>query len=226
MKLTDERLEQLLSQQAEQAGEIWERSLPDEPEQPHTFSKQFERRMRWLIWRRRHPAHKQIRNVAAAVVVCLGIGFFTPTAPAEAARRWFYEAITRVTVDWTETTYSSSTLEADDFIPSEPTYIPVGLQEKQREVSDIDIHLFYKAENGDYLDYRKSFLGDSTAGFDSEDAYIETVKVMQDENALFVSEDGVQMLIWTDWNSRYILMSNLPKNELIKIANSTKKINN
>lgn len=74
MKLTDEMLEQLLSQQAEQAGEIWERGLPDEPEQPHTFSKRFERRMRWLIWRRRHPMSTRMMKQAAVLLLCIGIG--------------------------------------------------------------------------------------------------------------------------------------------------------
>lgn len=74
MKLTDEMLEQMLSQQAEQAGEIWERSLPDEPEQPHTFSKRFERRMRWLIWRRRHPMSARMMKQAAVLLLCIGIG--------------------------------------------------------------------------------------------------------------------------------------------------------
>lgn len=74
MKLTDEMLEQLLSQQAEQAGEIWERSLPDEPEQPHTFSKRFERRMRRLIWRRKHPMSSRMMKQAAVLLLCIGIG--------------------------------------------------------------------------------------------------------------------------------------------------------
>ncbi|MDO5784410.1 MAG: DUF4367 domain-containing protein [Eubacteriales bacterium] len=74
MKLTDEMLEQLLSQQAEQAGEIWERSLPQELEQPHTFSKRFERRMHWLIWRRKHPAAAWMCKAAVVLLVCIGIG--------------------------------------------------------------------------------------------------------------------------------------------------------
>lgn len=74
MKLTDGMLEQLLSQQAEQAGEIWERSLPDEPEQPHTFSKRFERRMRRLIWRRRYPMSARMLKQAAVLLICIGIG--------------------------------------------------------------------------------------------------------------------------------------------------------
>ena len=74
MKWTDEELEQQLQAQAEQAGEIWERSLPQASEPPHIFSERFERSMRKLLWRRRHPWLARSRTLAAVLAVCIGIG--------------------------------------------------------------------------------------------------------------------------------------------------------
>lgn len=217
MKLTDD----LLSEQAEQALNILDRGSEDAD---HIFSQRFERKMNRLLRRRRRIPVVRILRRAAVIVLCICLSGFLAAMSVEAVRVRFFEAVTRVFEDWTETSYTSEQLNPEDFVPKEPSYLPEGFRETSRDFIDpLHLHLLYEDNSGNYISYSHDYLDGMTSGYDSEDAEIETVSVYGDDNATFVSEDDRHMLIWVDWNSQYFIVSNLDKNELVKIANSTKK---
>ncbi|NLZ52115.1 MAG: DUF4367 domain-containing protein [Thermoanaerobacteraceae bacterium] len=62
---------------------------------------------------------------------------------------------------------------------------------------------------------------DSVAGVDSENAYTETIKVNGD-NAEYFFKDKISILLFKYDGIVFLLQGSLPKNELIKIAESMK----
>ena len=172
---------------------------------------------------RRRPAVRVLMRVAI-FALCICLTAFSIAMSVEAVRVRFFEAVTRVFEDWTETSYTSEQLDPEDFVPMEPSYIPEGFEEVERiHLDPLNLNIIYQDENGHYIDYVHGYLDGTTFGYDSENAEVETVSVLGDDNATFVSKNGWNQLIWLGWNSHYSILSDLNKDEIIKIANSTKK---
>lgn len=163
--------------------------------------------------------HKRVIAVAAAVALVGAVG-------ASADKLDFFSVNQTERNSITEIKYSLNTLLSPyDYHPSELGYVPDGMEEESESTEDMSNYIIYKGDNGSYIDFEKYFIVGQSFSYNSEGAVKETVAVNGDDDAVFSSrttEDGEteNTLIWTDWNSQYSIISNLDKDEMIKIANN------
>lgn len=162
---------------------------------------------------------RKVIAVAAAVALVGAVG-------ASADKLDFFNVNQTERNSTTEIKYSLNTLLSPyDYHPSELGYVPDGMEEESESTEDMSNYIIYRGDDGSYIDFEKYFIAGQSFSYNSEGAVKETVAVNGDDDAIFSSrttEDGEteNTLIWTDWNSQYSIISNLDKDEMIKIANN------
>lgn len=228
MKLTDE----MLSQHAAEARDIWLATLPQREEIPeHRFSHRFTRAMNRLIReQRRTPRMRRMvryaRNAAVFVLVVLTVTF-SGLMTVEAYRIAVIDTITRIFHEFTEFRYTSEVSAEDAEFPEVSFgYLPEGMVEAESErVWYEDYHYIY-FENSDNLFFDLSETkivseGTYTMIVDTENASVTYITVMGTD-AMLVEKNGDKFISWIYENIRYDLYGNIPSQELRKIADGLK----
>ena len=119
----------------------------------------------------------------------------------EAVRVRFFEAVTRVFEDWTETSYTSEQLDPEDFVPMEPSYIPEGFEEVERiHLDPLNLNIIYQDENGHYIDYVHGYLDGTTFGYDSENAEVEKDAGIISLNLTNCFTILLWIIFWVTWS--------------------------
>ncbi|MCD8355112.1 MAG: DUF4367 domain-containing protein [Clostridia bacterium] len=218
--------EEMLYLRAEQAMEIWERSLPEDRE-THLFSKRFLRKMKRLLYKKRNPWMFYVVRLAAVLVLCLGVG----TAALQLQSRYLIR-------QWDN---MESTAIPVDFEFSEPAYIPEGytLQRKGTDYANSSLYICYQSDDGGILSYMAEYCGrelveeDAAAFLTGGDLQIiplservtgpiwrKTVSVNGQKAVLEYCNNGWLELYWTGEAEKYCISGRLTEVEMLRMAES------
>ena len=211
--------EEALRQAAAEASDCLVRSLDEAGIPVHNFSARFERKMRRLIRRARHPAAYRalVRVACAFLAFLLGSGVFLAVNPE--ARAAFF--------GWVRTQYSEFFVyffpeSVEDSANTQYTlgWLPDGYYESARHTSDEMTRVIYTNGIGEKINFFYSKA--NRLHIASEDNEIHTVKVNGHSAEIYQSkkDNGRNNIVWASSNNSYIfeIIGNLSNDILIRMA--------
>lgn len=222
MKFTDE----MLSQFVPEAEKLWLDSLPPDSQIPaHTFSKRFEKSMQKQIRiQKRSPAIRNFLHFAkqtAAVFLLTSIIAFSALMTVDAYRAKFIEVVTEVFYDLTHYQFRSSQQQTTQLGKLTFSYLPDGLQETTRQISDSAREtISFKSKNGQFLQVSLNLLTEDSSLdilLDTEDANAAVIP-FQNGSATLIEKGETATLLWEDDTYTYLLFGDFSPEELLKIA--------
>lgn len=235
IQITDE----LLSQHAMEARDLWLRSFPDGADIPERqFSKRFERRMKRLLReQRRSPRTNQALRTfrrAAAILLAAGALSFSGLMTGEAYREKMVEVIAHVFHDLTEYRFVLEESEhrhgmeeaGEGPLTELPemtfAYIPDGMEKVEDTARDMSRYILYEAEDGSFFELRQDLIiGSYQRILDTEDAVVEEFYV-GDSEAVFQMKNDTSIIFWVNDNILYTLYGTIDPAELKYIAENLK----
>lgn len=216
--------ENQLIQYMKEAEAVWMDQIPPETELHHRFSGRFLRRMRALLRYERRSvrmrrAVSDFRRLAAALLLILGIGGVL-TLSVDAYRAKFFEIIMEVFPELTSIRTTPRDPSAEhEFEPVEPGYVPEGYEVEERTFTGMSLVISYKNAAGNQIYYDQSKVVAGELILDTEDAKIIYIDVKEKE--LMIIEKGERyMIFWVDERNYYLLIAEIEKKELLKMAES------
>jgi len=205
----------------EEAGRL---PANEELSSSYTPSAELEAKMQKLFKQQRRSeqfAHvrKTALKVAAALLVFLAVPFFAVMNVHALKVRFMNHLIER---NDKSTTFRVTS--KDSSFPAEilPAYLPAEYKNVQLEIKGDYYFAVYENDNGDKIVLRRLGEG-TTVGIDTENAYAETI-IVNGYNAEYYYKDGISALIYRHIGDVFILTGSIPKDELMKIAESMKDI--
>ena len=233
IQITDE----LLSQHAAEARDLWLRSFPDGADIPERqFPRRFERRMtRRLGEQRRSPRTNQALRTfrrAAAILLAAGALSFSGLMTGEAYREKMVEVIAHVFHDLTEYRFVLEESEqrhgmeeaGEGPLTELPemtfAYIPDGMEKVEDTARDRSRYILYEAEDGSFFELEQ-FLITENSDFqmilDTEDSAMEELYI-DDSLAVSSTKNGTTFIVWTKKNVLYQLYGTIAPAELRLVA--------
>lgn len=225
--ISDERLREA----ARKAEESFLASLPEPEDCEATFSPEFERKMKKLIRRTKHPVRRRIMKAVACFLLAVlvgGGGVLTLSAEARAAFVGWVSDIYHSYETWFIYHYvgeSNAVIESGNY---RLTWIPEGYTEQEIfELSDqTDIH--YANESGLLITFGYSSNSESIKLYieqDNAEVYHVFVSDMPADLYLDTAEGETNILTWidSDTNTIFWIMAHMDRDDLIKMAESVKK---
>ncbi len=218
--------DEMLYSQAGKARDMWLSTLPQEEEVPeHEFSAHFKKDMKRLLKeQRRSPRVNQtlrfVRRAVAAVLIVAVFSFSTAMAVNAEFREHVIEVVVRVYHDLTEYRFVSSQEELEVLPELVYGYFPEGMVEKERETQDDFERITYARDDGAFI----VIMRDQLISNDSYQTILNTenskyeVFYINGEEAFANTNEGNSTVLWTHEHILFTLRSNLPIDELKKIA--------
>ncbi len=196
--------------------------LPDVPEYaPTYFSKRYQHRMERLFRRYDRFYYPAIRTKArrALTLAATLILLFAATMTVSAARESFTQFVTVVYDVCTDLFFPSSD-DSAPFIPADPTYLPEGFTEIDRETDETSNCITYHNKDEKELYYKQIKTRDLAAGINTENAQVEKLILQNNTEAMYVYRQDFSIICFTSGGCYYEINSLLSREELVKIANS------
>ena len=211
--------EEALRKAAVEANDCLLRSLDAESIPAHHFSARFERKMRRLIRRARHPAAYRAlaRAVCVLLALILGSGVFLAVNPE--ARAAFF--------GWVRTQYSEFFVyffpeSAENSAHAEYTlgWLPEGYHESARHTSDEITRIIYTNDIGDKINFLYSRTNRVHIAPEDNDMNIVQINGCPAELYRSQKDSGRNNIVWKSSNSSYIfeIVGNLADDILIRMA--------
>lgn len=215
--------EEFLYQYIPMAEQDMMEAMPAEAALEHAFSKRFCRKMKALVkYERRSPAGRfaaAFGRAAAAVLLVAVLLNTILVGSVEAYREKFFEIVQTVTEKFTSFFVESEDAPSNEFVPIEPPYIPEGFEELER-FSDENHHtVVFLNDNGQEIYYSQMRSGSGVLYFDTEDASMETLQIM-DQEIYVISEDNTIQVYWAEDASEFLIISNFDHDVVLDIAKS------
>jgi hypothetical protein len=232
-ELNENVFDQLLKYSAENYLEHLSDEYPSDKDLDRdvSFSMQFEKKMNRLFKREKYKenAHKRGSKIikgslaaAAAIFVCLIV-----VSNAQALRvpiLNYFNSIgkqsTSIQVQDNTDFYSAFKDQIKGLCL--PSYIPDAYKIKRIDRGDIAYSIVFDNDSSDII-LLQNLIGNGSAGVDSEGAAVEQLTV-NGESAEFFIKNNTNNLVFEYSQKAFLLSGTLPKNELIKIAQSMKYI--
>lgn len=224
--ITDEALRAAL----EEVDNVILDSLPDPSECEHQFSARFERRMRKVRRRAKHPmTYKVLRQVAcfllAILILFSSVMIFSSEARA-AVVDWIKEQF--------ETFYhyffaGDPSSEADNRSEYELGWVPDGFSLVNSQTVQNRVSQVYLDNNGQIIQFSYLYGSESNPLFmDSEHFEFKSVTLSSGSAELFIAliEGETSSIVWNDDNKGilFCVSANLSEQELIALAEGVKEI--
>ena len=171
------------------------------------FAEQLEKKRQ-----RKARIHKRIAVLLAAIVMLLALAL-----QFEPVRRFIKETFEK----YTKIFYTASE-EAQDNQYITDTFIIGYLPEHfvLAENVDMDAFLLYQFESGDhYLRIQQYEAESFQSSLDTEDKELDRIAI-GDNNGLMIEADGESILNWAIGDSVFMLFGDLPKDDMIQVAES------
>ena len=193
----------------------------------HTFSPNFEKKMKKLINRRKKPYYKLINTFSkrAACIVFTVIAVSSITVMSVEALR------TKFIGFFIQTEKTHSTIKSDD-----KENCPDTIEEIYKITYDLTGYTI-GFENYDEIDRHTTYLkGDIQISFsqhakptfdeniNTEDAELFDIDINGSDGIFFTDNHNYDSIIWDNGDYIFVLFSNIGKDELIKIAESVQKV--
>ena len=187
-------------------------AIPAEEVLNHSFSGRFFRKMNALLKYERRGSFARfaarLGRVVAAVIVVVFLLNTALVIGVKAYREKFFEIVKTVTEEFTSFFVVVNDESAtDELVPIEFSYIPDGFQLVEQYNSVVDIITIYRNENGEEICYTQSRMVDSEMHIDTEDAAVETLKIVDCE-VFSVVENSTIQLHWFDGIYEFYIISN------------------
>ncbi len=197
------------------------------PEEPHTFSPKFEKRMNKLIRRRKKPYYKIINTAGKRVAVIVGffviISFSTimsVDALREAFKNFFVSIFEKFSiVRSSDESSSPDSIEAIYTITSGLGKYTISYQE-QDEISNNTV---YEDEDGHTIDFCQYVKSAYDTMINTENTVIESIDINGKEAMIYRDNHNYHIIIWDIGDYIITINSNIGKDELISIAKSVQK---
>lgn len=216
----------IVSKHAEIQGEELKELAREAREDPTCAPSEAQRRWFWKLinkmerrrnWSEMLQTLKPVLKVAVIMIAIVSLAFVIPFATVEAFRmrviNFFlenHEEYTQVFPDVTEESQAGL-----------PTYIPEGFTLAYiEETGESNLIVQYKDGENVLMYIRGSV--NTGMQLDTENAENAEAININNTQALFVQKDGVFSLSWYDEQYSYMLMGQIEKDELIKMAESVK----
>lgn len=193
------------------------------PEDAHTFSRRFQRKMQALLrYERRRPFARRAAaagRAVAAVLLCVLILNAVLIGSVEAYRERAYEIVETVTRKFTAFSVKvNENTPPAEFKPIEPPYVPEGYEVVERQdIGDIGQRVHYCNDAGAVFTYEQSILIEGTVVVDTEDALVQVEEIFGCE-VKFITEGEMTQIYWICGGHSFSLVGNAPLEELQMVA--------
>lgn len=145
--ISDERLHEA----ARKVEESLLDSLPEPEDCEAAFSPEFDRKMKKLIHRTKHPVRRQLIRAAACILLILLIGGGSVLTFSAEARGAFVGWVREVYGSWFVYQYLGADGEPSEGQLFCPTWLPDGYHEKTRSDSANRVRMIFENADGDIL---------------------------------------------------------------------------
>lgn len=223
IEITDEMLFKFVPQ----AELLLLEQIPPEHQLQHTFSKDFDRKMKLLIKREKsNPLIKAIvikSKRIAIIFLLIIIVTFTTIMGVEALRARFFKVIMEIYRELTSFSFILDGEKSDvKFQMMEPEYIPAGFSKTDTDKQYTTVYITYTDKAGAEIIFEQNYITSNKVIIDTEDSKTEKLQI-NGYDVYYISGKGTNQLIWFDSEYAFSLMAPIDKGELIKMAESIKK---
>lgn len=209
--------------------EKWVESLPDDSELEHiTFSKKFENRIHKLLIDEGKDnkqgsviyfstTFKRVTSLLLASVMFVVIVLFGVTA----LRETFFGFLKGYNNDTATVIYPLDDPSYNPYIAFEEghfAYIPSGFERKAYNYSMQFFHQEYVDKEGNFINIHQGLVSGNVITLSTEDS--ELIKVDLFGSNAFYYKNYENHLYWQYGSSYYLMVSNIPIEEMLKIAQS------
>lgn len=217
----------MLREAAAEAERFMLAHLP-EVQEPHVFSKRFERKMQKLISRMKHPIRYQVKRYVAAILIAVILLFGTIFAVSPEVRA--------TVIGWVRSTFLEFFQYSNDDTPKpviaeyEMTIIPEGY----RQLNVIDKKdgktYLYVNSDGSFLDFTYAYAIGANDLYTDTENYVQHSTTINGLNAdIYISkvEDETSLIVWQDTSENILfhISAKANKAKLIELAESVQKRN-
>ena len=176
--------------------------------------------------KKRAASMKRMSSRAAMVVIVLGIGLTVLSFSVEAFRIKFLNLVTDVTQRYTSFQIEEIKNQEEDSIPTNwsnyylPEYIVDGYSLNRVQEFGENKIMFYQNNQGEEIQFSQS-PNNNNFQVDTENAEITEIMI-NDRKGILVDKNGFLTLFWYNSDYAFYLMGNIDKDEIVKMAESTK----
>lgn len=203
-----------------------EKALEDLPNDEEfkkiTFTEKFESQMQKLIKSQKKPYYNMTNSVGkrfACVIVAI-IVLFTMVMSVGAIREPFIKFIVETFDKYSAIYFAEKPTQAtQSFERIIPEYIPAGFEITTDNNYDIYSFIEYKNETGNIFTLQQRYCDENHMLIDTENVQPQKI-LINNEEAIYYEKSDTKYLVFTRGEYGFILIGNLEKEEIIKIAKS------
>lgn len=222
-ELPDEFLEEAFLKAAKYELE----RLPEDGDISHTFSRRHLRRMKKLLRQAYLPSAPErpvfLGRRTAVVLVAALLAAFGAVMSVAAWRQAFFSFFQKKYPTYSDVSYEQirDITLPETLIKYAPTYIPEGYVLTESDTSPASNYLYYENDQDESIFFLQMRLDTATFAIDTErEDFVEID--LGGQMARFLPNEGEYTILWENSYYSFILTVNIDKDELIKIAKSTK----
>ena len=188
------------------------------------FSDSFERRMDRLFRRERRFYFYWI-NTAAKRVACILILLFlaavTTTFSAEALRESFIRFIINTFKEGTTISTINQPSANESLIPQLPAYLPHDLSLVTDSSDEISVIRLYETPDKNYnLYFMQQPINEFSVTINTEGVAYQKIIIAEKYEGIITNNAGINILTFSTPDYGFLINTNLPQEELLKIAES------
>ena len=225
--MTDE----MLRAAAAEANQAILDSLPLPKDCVHQFSPQFQRKMKRIIRRERHPVAYKFFQAAAcflAAVILTGTTWLTVDVEA---REIFVAWVRQQYENIVEYRFAGTAPDEEMLTSFAPTWLPDGYEETEAQSAGGTSIRIYSNSGGQVIHFMYSAGADATSLFLLSDQITTEEVVVGAQKADFYKDADPQKANALVWQSEfgdilYCITATLPKSDMVKIAESVGAVGN
>ena len=217
--------EEMLRIAAAEADQAIRDSLPHPADCDHQFSPRFERKMKRVIRRGRHPvAYKFLHRAACLLVVVTLVGASWLTVDAE-ARGAFFAWVRQQYENFVEYRFEGLAPDEEMTTNIAPTWLPEGYEETKAQSAGGTSTKTYSNRDGQAIHFMYSAGADATSLFVVSESMTTVKVIVGTQEADFYQDadpENANVLVWHSESGDilFCISAPLPRDEIIKIAES------
>ncbi len=202
--------------------------LEKESKEKHVFSQEFKDKMAKLIsYEKRRTKIINIlyyfKKAVAMLLIVLTV-IFAATMSVKAWRVKLFNTIIDTFEKFSEIRYedvdkSIDKIEDNTFFV--PGYVPEGFKLDKENTNFFGQSIIYRNKNGEEIVFEQYKLENRRMIIDTEGTELESI-IIHGYEAYFYSNKGINNILWNDGYYGFIISSAIHKEEIIKMAESTK----
>lgn len=217
--------EEMLRIAAAEADQAIRDSLPHPADCDHQFSPRFERKMKRVIRRGRHPvAYKFLHRAACLLVVVTLVGASWLTVDAE-ARGTFFAWVRQQYENFVEYRFAGLAPDEEMTTNFAPTWLPEGYEETKAQSAGGTSTKTYSNSDGQAIHFMYSAGADATSLFVVSDNMTAVKVIVGTQEADFYQDadpENANVLVWHSESGEvlFCISAPLPRDEMVRIAES------